>query len=177
MIQINSIKIITEFVDSETGEVFTDERVLGDETKKTKKSTSTRTRKPKDDDPVAKLILLDGKFQLNNAAIELTGFEPEMKINIEFEKRGRNIIPVLLVDDKKGNRLTKTYTVSCRGSKHDNLAKYGDIFELEAREDGTFKLKGNIELPEDDIIDVPEEIASEDELDNSVNLDDIDFNF
>lgn len=177
MIQINSIKVVTEYVNTETGEVFTDERVLGEETKKTKKTSSTRSRKPKDDDPVAKLILLDGKFQLNNAAVELTGFEPEMKINIEFEKRGRNMIPVLLADDKKGNRLTKTYTVSCRGSKHDNLAKYGDIFELEAREDNTFKLKGNIELPEDDIIDIPEEIASEDELDNSVDIDDIDFNF
>ena len=39
MIQINSIKVITEFVDTETGEVFTDERVLGEETKKAKKTS------------------------------------------------------------------------------------------------------------------------------------------
>lgn len=178
MIQINSIKVVTEFVDSETGEVFTDERILGEETKKAKKSTSSsRSKKPKDNDPIPKITLLEGKWQMNAAAIELTQFEPEMKLDIQFEKKGRQITPVLLQDDKNGNRLTKTYTVSCRGTRHDNLAKYGDIFELEPREDGTFKLKGNIELPEDDIIDIPEEISSEDELDNSVDLDDIDFNF
>lgn len=52
-------------------------------------------------------------------------------------------------------------------SKHDNLAEYGDTFEVLPYEgkDGYFKLKGNIEK-EDDIIDVPEEIVNPEEFDN-----------
>jgi hypothetical protein len=92
------------------------------------------------------------------------------------------ITPILCEDEKNGNRLTKTYTISCRGSRHDNLAEYGDTFEITPCEDkeGYFKLKGNIEK-EDDIIDVPEEISdpeTDDEgLDlNGVDSDDVDFN-
>ena len=170
-IKINSIKVVTEFVDDTTGEIFTDERVLGEETKKEKKPRAAK--KPKDDDPVAKITLLEGKVQLNNAAVTLTGYEPEMKIDIKFEKKGRVTVPVMMQADS-GNRLTKTYTISCRGSKHDNLAEYGDIFEVIPYEgkEGFFKLQGNIQK-EDDIIDVPEEIANPEEFDNDddVNLD------
>lgn len=157
-IEIQSAKLILSLVDTETGEILTREATLGD-FKEVKKTTTTRTKKPKDDDPVAKLTLLEGKVQMNNAAIQMTGFEPEMKIDIKFEKKGRITTPVMMQADS-GNRLTKTYTISCRGSKHDNLAEYGDIFILEPYEgkDGYFKLKGNIQK-EDDIIDVPEEIS------------------
>lgn len=53
-------------------------------------------------------------------------------------------------------------------SKHDNLAEYGDTFEVIPYEgkEGYFKLKGNIEK-EDDIIDVPEEITDPDEFDGT----------
>ena len=126
---INSAKLIVEIIDDSTGEIITREATLGDFKEVVKKSTSTRSKKPKDDDPVAKVTLLEGKVQLNNAAVELTGFEPEMKIDIQFEKKGRVTTPVMMQKDS-GNRLTKTYTISCRGSKHDNLAEYGDIFEV-----------------------------------------------
>ena len=167
--QINSAKLIVEILDETTGELITREATLGDFKEVTaKKTTSTRTKKPKDTDPVAKITLLEGKWQMNNACVELTGFEPEMKLDIKFEKKGRVTTPVLCEDEKAGNRLTKTYTVSCRGSKHDNLSEYGDIFEVIPYEgkEGYFKLKGNIEK-EDDIIDVPEEISNpeEDDLD------------
>ena len=167
--QINSAKLIVEILDETTGELITREATLGDFKEVTaKKTTSTRTKKPKDTDPVAKITLLEGKWQMNNACVELTGFEPEMKLDIKFEKKGRVTTPVLCEDEKAGNRLTKTYTVSCRGSKHDNLSEYGDIFEVIPYEgkEGYFKLKGNVEK-EDDIIDVPEEISNpeEDDLD------------
>ena len=168
--QINSAKLIVEILDETTGELITREATLGDFKEVTKKATTTRTKKPKDTDPVAKLTLLEGKVQMNNAAIEMTGFEPEMKIDIKFEKKGRVTTPVMMQADS-GNRLTKTYTISCRGSKHDNLAEYGDIFVLEPYDgkEGYFKLKGNIEK-EDDIIDVPEEIS------NPEDSDDLDIN-
>ena len=168
-IQINSAKLIIEIVDKETGELFTREATLGDFKEVTKKTTTTRTKKPKDTDPVAKLTLLEGKVQMNNAAVELTKFEPEMKIDIKFEKKGRTTTPVMMQADS-GNRLTKTYTISCRGSKHDNLAEYGDVFELIPYEgkEGFFKLKGNIEK-EDDIIDVPEEISDPENDEEDIN--------
>lgn len=175
-LEINSAKLIIEIIDKETGEVFTREATLGDfKEVAPKKATTTRTKKPKDTDPVAKLTLLEGKLQMNNAAVELTGFEPEMKIDIKFEKKGRNITPVMMEADS-GNRLTKTYTISCRGSKHDNLAEYGDIFEVIPYEDkpGHFKLKGNVEK-EDDIVDVPEEIANPEEFDDDEAVDMSDF--
>ena len=171
-VKINCIKVVTEFVDDTTGEIFSEERILGEETKKTK-STSTRTKKPKDDgDPTPKVTLLDNKLQLNKAAIELTGFEPEMKIDVKFEKKGRTITPVMCQDDKTGNRLTKTYTVSFRGSRHDNLIEYGTVFELSSYDgkEGYFKLKGDAPEKEDDIIDVPEEINDPEEIGEDLGL-------
>ena len=175
--QINSAKLIVEILDETTGELITREATLGDFKEVKKSSSGTRTRKPKDEDPVAKLSLLDNKIQFNAAAVEMTGFEPEMKIDIKFEKKGRVTTPVLCQDDKTGNRLTKTFTISCRGSKHDNLAEFGDVFVVEPYEgkEGYFKLKGNIEK-EDDIIDVPEEISNpeEEEIDVDSDAKDVD---
>lgn len=180
MLEIQSSKIVLTLVDTETGELFTKEATFGDFKEVTKKATTTRTKKPKDDDPVAKITLLEGKWQMNHACVELTGFEPEMKLEIKFEKKGRVTTPVLCEDEKSGNRLTKTYTVSCRGSRHDNLAEYGNIFEVIPYEgkEGYFKLKGNIEK-EDDIIDVPEEISepvdNDDLIEDSDGVDVSDF--
>ena len=180
MIKIIKQTLCTQFVDDTTGEVFEETREFLDDTIKPKRKTSTRTKKNSDTDPVAKITLLEGKWQMNNACVELTGFEPEMKLDIKFEKKGRVTTPVLCEDEKSGNRLTKTYTVSCRGSRHDNLAEYGDVFEVIPYEnkEGYFKLKGNIEK-EDDIIDVPEEITDpekfDEELDESSGVDMSDF--
>lgn len=178
MLEIQSSKIVLTLVDTETGELFTKEATFGEFKEATKKASTTRTKKPKDDDPIAKLTVLDGKVQLNNKAVEMTGFEPEMKIAIEFEKKGRQITPIMFEDDNKGNRLTKTYTISCRGSKHDNLIEYGTVFELIPYEGkpNFFKLKGDAPEKEDDIIDVPEEIAEPDEIEDTVeaSIDDFD---
>lgn len=178
---INSAKLVIEMVDDSTGEVITREATLGDF--KEVKKTTTRTRKPKDDGSTKpQVILLEGKVQLNQRAQELTGWEPEMKIDIQFEKKGRITTPVMMPKDS-GNRLTKTFTVSCRGSKHDNLAEYGDTFDMVPYEnkEGYFKLLGN-NVKEDDVIDVPEEITHPDELDednldeSGIDLEDFDLN-
>lgn len=157
---INSAKLTIEIVDDTTGEIITREATLGDFKEITTKKKATSSKKPKDDgDPVAKVMLLDGKVQLNNSAINLTGYEPDMKIDIKFEKKGKKQIPVMMQADS-GNRLTKSYTISCRGSKHDNLLEHGNVFELEPypEKDGYFYLKGNKAI-EDDIIEVPQEIS------------------
>lgn len=156
---INSAKLTIEIVDDVTGEIITREATLGDFKEVTAKKKVTSSKKPKDNDPIAKVMLLDGKVQLNNSAINLTRYEPDMKIDIKFEKKGKKQIPVMMQADS-GNRLTKSYTISCRGSKHDNLLEHGDIFELEPypEKDGYFYLKGNKAI-EDDIIEVPQEIS------------------
>lgn len=157
---INSAKLTIEIVDNTTGEIITREATLGDFKEVTAKKKATSSKKPKDDgDPIAKVMLLDGKVQLNTAAINLTGYEPDMKIDIKFEKKGKKQIPVMMQADS-GNRLTKSYTISCRGSKHNNLLEHGDVFELEPypEKDGYFYLKGNKAI-EDDIIEVPQEIS------------------
>jgi len=170
-LEIQSAKLVLSIVDKETGEIITREATLGD-FKEVKKTTSTRSKKPKDEDPVAKVTLLEGKIQMNNAAVQMTGWEPEMKIDIKFDKKGRTTTPVMVKADT-GNRLTKTYTISCRGSKHDNLAEYGDIFEVIPYEgkEGYFKLKGNAEK-EDDIIDVPEEVIDPEKFSDEGDIDD-----
>ena len=171
-LEIQSAKLILSIIDKETGEIITREATLGD-FKEVKKTTGTRAKKPKDEDPVAKITLLDNKIQLNAAAVAMTGYEPEMKIDVKFEKKGRSMTPVLCHDDKTGNRLTKTYTVSFRGSRHDNLAEYGTVFELIPYEEkeGCFKLKGDAPEKEDDIIDVPQEISDPEEITDDLNLD------
>lgn len=68
-------------------------------------------------------------------------------------------------------------------SKHDNLAEYGDTFDMVPYEnkEGYFKLLGN-NVKEDDVIDVPEEITHPDELDednldeSGIDLEDFDLN-
>ena len=178
--QINSAKLIVEILDETTGELITREATLGD-FKEVKKSSSTRTKKVKDDGSTEpKVILLEGKIQLNNRAMELTGWEPEMKIDIVFEKKGKTVTPVIREDPSKGNRLTKTNTVSCRGSKHDNLEEFGSEFDLIPYEghEGWFKMIGNIEQPEDDTVEIPEEISNpdvDDEEESSFDIGDFSF--
>lgn len=166
MLEIHNAKLVLTLVDTETGEMITKEATFGEFKDKVSKPRASRSKKPVDEDPTPKLTLLEGKLQMNNAAVQLTGYEPEEKIDIKFEKKGKVSCPVMMRAES-GNRLTKTYTISCRGSKHDNLAEYGNVFELLPYEgkNGYFKLKGDLEK-EDDIIDVPEEINDPEEFDD-----------
>ena len=183
MLEIQSAKIVLTLVDTETGELTTKEATFGEFKEATKKTTTSRAKKPKDDgDPNPKATLLEGKIQLNQAAMALVGWEPEMKIDIRFEKKGKQITPIMMEDMAKGNRLTKTNTISCRGSKHDNLAEYGTIFDVVPYEgkDGWFKLVGDAPQKEDDTVEIPEEIANPEDEDLNVDEDgveaaDIDF--
>ena len=104
------------------------------------------------------------------------------KVAVKFEKKGRVTTPVTMLDEKEGNRLTKTNTISCRGSKRDELLKFGDVFVLSEHPSitGAFLMTGNVTI-EDDIVDIPEEIANEEELDDAIeesnDVDSSDFNF
>ena len=136
----------------------------------TAKKTTTRSSKKKvDENPNPQLTLEDNKYSLNTAAVELMGVEPEAKLCIKMKKIDGSMTPIIGTNEafkvKDGNRLTKSFTVACRGANHDALAAYGTIFDLEANPnlEGTFILKGdkgpvivhdeniseNVEIPED----------------------------
>ena len=135
-----------------------------------KKTTTTRSSKKKvDENPNPQLTLEDNKYSLNTAAVELMGVEPEAKLCIKMKKIDGSMTPIIGTNEafkvKDGNRLTKSFTVACRGANHDALAAYGTVFDLEANPnlEGTFILKGdkgpvivhdeniseNVEIPED----------------------------
>lgn len=113
------------------------------------KKTSTTRKKKVDECSTPQLTLSDNKYTLNTAAVELMGVEPDAKLCIKMRKVDGQITPILGTIEafkvKDGNRLTKSYTVACRGANNDALAAYGNIFELVANPDieGTFILKGD----------------------------------
>lgn len=131
------------------------------EVKQTKKSKRV-------DSGIPELTLEDNKCRFNDSAIELMKLSPDDKIDIKYEKRDKKMIPVIGTDEafgtKGGNKLTKSLTIACRGSKHDELAKYGDYFTIKPHEskENLFILIGNL-MPEDELTG-DENINAEDEL-------------
>ena len=171
------ITVKSEWVDETTGEIFTDERVLNDETIKVKKSSPKK--KVEDNDPTPKLTLEDTKYYLNNAAIEALGVEAGDKLDIKYQKvEGYNgKMPVLgsntIFKTQGGNKLSKTNTVICRGTGNDRLSEFGHNFILKVHphNEQLFVLEGDAEKKE---IPVPEEIKiqedrSEDTVDDLLN--------
>lgn len=182
------VKVTFEYemeIDPETGEILSNKLV--DTTRVgTDPSVKKATRKPKKgerSEPV--LTLEDNKYCLNTAAVELMGVEPDCKLDIKYDKNGKTTIPVIGTDEafgtKQGNKLTKSFTVACRGSKNEELAKYGKEFILVPHEskDGIFVLTSedavieqafdddveNIDLPSEEI-ELPGDIDLQDLIDN-----------
>ena len=142
-----------DIVNQETGEV------KSVEIPKTAAKKTTTRKKKEDESSEPQLILEENKYKLNSAAIELMGVEPEAKLNIKMRKINKVMTPLLGTDEafnvKSGNRLTKSFTVACRGANNEALAAYGTVFTLEANPDGTgtFILHGDKApetLPEDE---------------------------
>lgn len=112
---------------------------------------SKKKSNKKEESSTPQLILEDNKYILNTAAIELMQVTTEDKIDIKYEKKGKGMIPVIGSDSvfgtKQGCKLTKSNSVSCRGSKNTELAKYGSIFEIipHPSKPGLFILKGDSE--------------------------------
>jgi hypothetical protein len=150
-----------DIVNQETGEVKSVEIP-----KATTKKTTTRKKK-EDESSEPQLILEENKYKLNSAAIELMGVEPEAKLNIKMRKINKVMTPILGTDEafnvKSGNRLTKSFTVACRGANNEALAAYGTVFTLEANPDGTgtFILHGD---------KAPETLLEDENLQEEVTL-------
>lgn len=78
------------------------------------------------------LFLEENKCRLNEAAVQLMNLTTDTRISIKYEQCSDGDRPILEVDDKNGNKLTKSNTIACRGNKNQELAKYGTEFEIVA---------------------------------------------
>lgn len=170
-------------IDTETGEMTTKciSRKVDKsnfevvDTKPAKKIT--KSKKEESSEPT--LTLEENKYYLNQAAIDLMDIHPDCKIDIKYERKGKETIPVIGTDEtfgtKGGNKLCKNLSVACRGSKNEELSKYGTKFILVPHEtkDGIFVLQNEdskLEKALDDTIDTIEE---EIELPVDVDLQDL----
>jgi len=172
MMQIQSAKVLVTVVDEETGEIINKEfdvaELIAAAAVKKPRSSSSKV-KIDDSNPIPTLTLYDNKYQLNKAAVDLMGIEPDMKLDIKYEKRGRVLIPVIgreeALASKKGNKVTKSFTVSYRGKNNDTLATYGSVFEITPHDKygNQFILKSeSMEEPEPEV-DLTVEVPSIDE--------------
>lgn len=92
----------------------------------------TKRKPSKDEEKTPKLILEDNKYRLNSAAVELMELDENSRLSIRYEQGKGGDIPLIEVDEKNGNKITKSNTVACRGSKNEELSKYGTEFTLVA---------------------------------------------
>ena len=167
-------------VDTETGEMTTKcisrkiDKIVGMSDDKPSKKAN-KIKKEESSEPT--LILEDNKYTLNQAAINLMQIDSDCKLDIKYEKRGKNTVPVIGSDDafktKGGNKLTKSNTVACRGSKREELAKYGSEFILIPHDtkEGIFILQNKDEkleqILEDPSSDLPMDIDLQDLIDTA----------
>lgn len=134
------------------------------------KARKIKPKKEESSEPT--LTLEDNKYCLNQAAITLMQIEPECKLDIKYEKQGKTTIPIIEVDNKQGNRLTKSLTVACRGSKNSELSKYGTEFILvpNSSREGSFILQNKdiqIEQSNEEDVELPIDLDLQDIIDNS----------
>ena len=133
------------------------------------------------------LITLDSnKLILTTGAVEMMNICADCRVDIKYKKKDKTSVPVIGTDTafgtKGGNKLTKTNTISFRGSANEKLAEYGTTFKLEPSEDeGIYYLIGDkVKEPiQDDVIDIESELdidALESiDLDDSTDLENFDF--
>lgn len=165
-------------IDAETGEMTTkclsrtiDKAISVVESKKPKKLKSESTS------PI--LTLEENKCILTQTAVDLMNIKVDDKIDIKYEKIDKKIVPIIGTDEafqsKGGNRLTKSNTIACRGSKNTELAKYGSEFNIipHPSKENLFILKPTNEIEEQEVEDI--DIDLQDLIDNDVK--EIDSNF
>lgn len=121
-------------VDTETGEVLETKLIDRSVNKPVKAMKSTTSEVVQDNDKEPKLYLEDNKCRLNSKAISLMGISPGDKLDIKYDEGKNGSVPVIGTDEafgtKGGNKLTKSNTIACRGSKNEELSKYGKEFVL-----------------------------------------------
>lgn len=156
-------------VDENTGEMtyIGKEEITVDTAAPAAKRQSTKAAKVEEN--AEPLITLDSnKLILTTGAVELMNVCADCRLDIKYKKKDKQSVPVIGTDaafgTKGGNKLTKTNTVSFRGSANEKLAEFGTTFKLEPSEDaGIFYMIGdkvNDPIPED-AVDIESELDME----------------
>ncbi len=165
-------------VDKNTGEITTEctKKLLNKkEDKIPNKTSSIKTKIDNRENP--RVILESNKLCLNDAAISLIGVSYEDRIDVKYDKG----TPIIGIDENKGNKLTKSNTVACRGKKFEQLSKYGTVFDLVEYGNGLFKMIGDsktdIPIEKDDNIEESIEDFNIDSLLDDGDVTEIDSNF
>ena len=121
-------------VDTENGEVLETKLIDRSVNKPVKAMKATANEAVQDDDKEPKLYLEDNKCRLNSKAVSLMGISPGDKLDIKYDDGKNGSVPIIGTDEafgtKGGNKLTKSNTIACRGSKNEELSKYGKEFVL-----------------------------------------------
>lgn len=152
---------------------------------------SKKPNKPvkQDENSEPEVVLLESKYTLNSAAVEVLDVEPGDRINICYINLpdSPNIkVPVIgsskMWGNDLGNKLTKSLTVSYRGVANSVLAEYGSTFKLEFYKDCLFIMRGDKIIESDDNIEITETSEIEPDIteledDDNFEISDIDFNF
>ena len=173
-------------VNEQTGEItFIGKEEIAVDTAATTKRQATKASKVEEN--TEPLITLDSnKLVLTTGAVEYMKICADCRVDIKYKKKDKVSVPVIGTDaafnTKGGNKLTKTNTISFRGSANDKLAEYGSVFKLEPSEDeGIFYLIGDkMNKPvEDEAIDIEGELdldsLEELDIDDSSDLEGFDF--
>ena len=173
-------------VDENTGEMtyIGKDEITVDTAAPAKRQATKAVKVEENDDP---LITLDSnKLILTTGAVKLMNVCADCRLDIKYKKKDKTSVPVIGTDSafgtKGGNKLTKTNTISFRGSANDKLAEFGTTFKLEPSEDeGIFYLigdKANNPIP-DDAIDIESELDIDAlealDIDDSKDLENFDF--
>lgn len=130
------------------------------------------------------ITLTSNKYILNTAAAELLGVKWEDRLDIKYQMIDGIRFPIIGSNsawgDSSGNKLTKSLSVSYRGSANSMLAEYGEVFGLTAWKghEGLFVLVGDTErLVSDENIEIVEEpspeIDVEDPIEESTDIEEI----
>lgn len=172
-------------VNEQTGEIaYIGKEEISVDTKATKSAAKTSTKASTakvDTNPI--ITLEPNKLVLTQGAVDLLQVCADCRIDIKYKKKDKQAVPIIGTDTafgtKSGNKLTKSNTVSYRGSANEKLSAYGTTFKLEPTEDeGIYYLVGDkvqeeISIP-DEIIDIENELDIESLDDINIDEDDKD---
>ena len=171
-------------VDERTGEItyIGKEEIVVDTSTKRQASKASAIEENKDP-----LITLDSnKLILTSGAVDMMKICPDCRVDIKYKKKDKTSVPVIGTDEafgtKGGNKLTKSNTVSFRGSANEKLAEFGTTFRIEPSDDeGIFFLIGDkMNQPaQEDVVDIESELDLDSletlDIDESTDLGGFDF--
>lgn len=113
----------------------------------------------------------DSKLIMSPKAIELLSAQIGDRISVNYiQKNNELTFPVIgksevFTDKEVGNKLSKTNTVSFRGSQKTCLSQYGNLFKLEALRPGVFKM---VKIEESELSEADPEFKEETEILNTI---------